>query len=216
MLIIMNDQRKVIASRVNRTTNGNFRLVCVPVSHEDSWESTLALIDSKPALKQLLKAVTVMRSNLVQFEGEQNSGAKPCTQIKEEVPGFEGLGDIILQMLARYKIDNIIISVLFEDFSVLKAVSDCVIERVCSKLKEFLLELYSSLVEHNIIKINTDDITTYVHFDLPLPADKKTVTSRAHAKREQDFTFQAPAIQKVQSSNQAKTGPPEPRLRRQG
>lgn len=191
----MNEQRKVIASRINRTSNGSFRLVCVPVADKDTWLSTLSLIDSKLELKYLLKAVTVMRSNLGSAEGDAFTTGKPCKEHKEEATGFEGLGDIILQMLGRYKIDNVVIMVLFEEFSVLKAVSHGSIEKVCSRLKEFLLELYSSLVEHNIIKIRTDDITTYRHFDLPLPPEKNL--KRLKTKRVQDFTFQVPSLQKA-------------------
>jgi hypothetical protein len=191
------DQRKVIASRLTRTTNGSFRLVCVPVAERDTWESTLGLIESKPGLRDMLKAVTVMRSHAWGTSpGETFDSSKPCKEQKEETQGFEGLGEIILQMLARYKIDNVVIAVLFQEFSILKAVSHGSMESVCSRLKEFLLELYSSLVEHNIIKIKTDDITTYRHFDLPLPPEKPQ-EKKMRLKREQNFTFQVPIIQKV-------------------
>ena len=99
-------------------------------------------------------------------------------------------------MLGRYKIVNLMICILFKDYSILKAVTHSNQEAVCSKLKEFLLEFYSSLIEHDIIKLRADEISTFRRFDLPLPPESKH-QRKLKKKREQDFTFHIPSNPKV-------------------
>lgn len=195
----MADKRKVIASRPNQTLNGSFRIACVHMGPHDTWDSTLSLIESKAELASLYKAVTVMKINHTESLGDATDRSQGSfVEKRKEGTGFEGLAEVVLSMLGRYKIVNLIICILFKDYSILKAVTHSNLEAVCSKLKEFLLEFYSSLIEHDIIRLKTDEITTYRRFDLPLPAET-TEQKRARKKRDQDFAFHAPSNQKVES-----------------
>lgn len=168
--------RKVIASKLHLTTNGKFRIVCIPVSSGDTWTSSLELLESKKELKPFSRAVAVMRI------GEGEVGTETQIEEKLETPGFEGVGSTILTMLDRYKIDNVLICVVARDFSLMRASDDRSFETVCRFTKEFLLELYSSLVEFKIIEVMPDDSSTLKHFDLPLPGLPETIKQKQKAK----------------------------------
>ena len=78
---------------------------------------------------------------------------------------------MILDLLDRYRIDNVVIAVVVSGFSILKAITNRNFEVICRRLKEFLLELYSLLVEFNIINVQANELATFKHFDLPLPPE---------------------------------------------
>jgi hypothetical protein len=116
---------------------------------------------------------------------------------KEEGKGFEGLGDLLLDQMARYRIDNVVICIAFQGYNIMKGVREKNFEGICGRVKEFILELYSSLIEFQIISNDTtDEFATHKHFDIPIPAqDRKTGKNRR--KKEQVFEFKIPSIAKV-------------------
>ena len=121
---------------------------------------------------------------------------------KKETKGFEGLGELTLQMLDRYKIDNIVICIVIKDFNQLRAVETKNFEGILGKLKEFLLELYSSLIEFKIINPEKNFVATHKHFDLPLPKEtEEEKRKKAILKREKGFIINPAVLPKVSFSN---------------
>jgi len=193
------DGKKVIASRLHKSKNGEFRILCVPVSKDEGWDESIELVSSKAEFRGFELAVCVMRGGDVEKTSKTESNS--LGERLEENKGFEGLGDMILKMLTRYRIDHVFVAVIIQGFSLLRAVEYSVIEPICCKLKEFLLELYSSLVEFRIINVQVDDMATYKHFDLPLPpkgqANEAKKKQKSRISKPKDFEFRIPVIPKV-------------------
>jgi hypothetical protein len=195
-------RKKVITSKAHSTSNGQFRILCVPIS--DSCRVSLisaqysfckGIIEEKQELREFSKSVYVMRatgsssSDVVSGRNEKED--------KEEGKGFEGLGDLLLDQMARYRIDNVVICVAFLGHNIMKGVREKNFEVVCGRVKEFILELYSSLIEFQIISNDTaDEFATHKHFDIPIPAHA-VKSGQSRKKKEQVFEFKIPTIVKV-------------------
>ena len=101
-------------------------------------------------------------------------------------------------VLRKFKVENVIVSVCFYEYDMLKATMDNNFDVVTKRLKEFVLELYSSMFEvsgmmsnnvpfakSNEIKTNQLDFETMKHFDLMLPVDSRKKQKEKERKKEQ-------------------------------
>lgn len=107
---------------------------------------------------------------------------------RRETREFEGLSELVVQMLDRYRIDNVFISIFTKDFNPFKSLECRHYELIMSKLKEFLLEVYSALVEFKIFKPENNTLATHRHFDLPVPEEtEEEKKRRLRARKDKDF-----------------------------
>lgn len=112
-------------------------------------------------------------------------------------------------VLRKFKVENVIVSVCFYEYDMLKATMDNNFDVVTKRLKEFVLELYSSMFEvsgmmsnnvpfakSNEIKTNQLDFETMKHFDLMLPVDSRKKQKEKERKKLSKMTLALPEPKK--------------------
>jgi hypothetical protein len=171
------NQKKIISSKLYNSRNGKFRILCVAINDKLEYESLKKLILSKKEVTEGLLGVTVVRVT-------DDDDPSEMHEFSEEATGFETLSERLMFVLRKFKVENVIVSVCLYEYDLIKATMDNNFDNVTKRLKEFVLELYSSMFEvsgrmdtENYLvdgknKKNWLDFETMKHFDILLPAKR--------------------------------------------
>lgn len=197
-------EKKIISSKVYHGKNGRFRILCVAINDRQDYDYLKNLINTKKEIAEGLLGVTVVRVT------DDTSSDNQMCEFSEEKNGFESLAERMMFILRKFKVENVIVSVCFYEYDMLKATMDNNFDVVTKRLKEFVLDLYSSMFEvsgmvsgggqpsskTSDFKNNALDFETMKHFDLLLPVNKKKTQKEKDRRKLSKMTLGLPEAKK--------------------